>query len=80
MYLATSNTVLNMWHWRIKWWPNPLRMPPLNDKVERVQKTVLEEFYAVADLANPVLEFKSTQTGRRIAIGNESIERCVSLP
>ncbi len=48
----------SLWHWRIKWRPNPPRMPHLNGKVERVQQTALDEFYAVADLADPELELK----------------------
>lgn len=48
----------SLWNWRIKWRPNPPGMPHLNGKVERVQQTVLDEFYAVTDLADPDLELK----------------------
>lgn len=37
--------------WGVKWRPNRARQPHLNGKVERVQKTNLEEFYATANLA-----------------------------
>ncbi len=33
-------------------------MPHLNGKVERVQQTALDEFYAVTDLADPILEIE----------------------
>lgn len=36
---------------RIKWRPNKPRMPHLNGKVERVQRTDLQEFYATADVS-----------------------------
>jgi len=48
----------SLWHWRIQWRPNPPRTPHLNGKVERVQQTALDEFYAVTDLADPNLELK----------------------
>lgn len=35
----------------IKWRPNKPRMPHLNGKVERVQRTDLQEFYATVDLS-----------------------------
>jgi transposase InsO family protein len=40
---------------RIKFRPNRPRAPHLNGKVERVQRTALEEFWAVADLEDPAL-------------------------
>jgi transposase InsO family protein len=41
--------------WRIKFRPNPPRAPHLNGKVERVQRTALEEFWPTAGLADPGL-------------------------
>lgn len=38
----------------IKWRPNKPRKPHLNGKVERVQRTDLQEFYATADLSSPI--------------------------
>jgi len=52
---GTEFTVYNvretLMQWGIKWRPNPPRSPHLNGKVERVQKTVLHEFYATVDLS-----------------------------
>lgn len=45
-----------LFYLRIKWRPIPPRSPHLNGKVERVQRTVLEEFYATVDLENLDLE------------------------
>ena len=42
----------------IKFRPNKPRSPHLNGKVERSQKTDLEEFYATADLQDPALAEK----------------------
>jgi len=42
--------------WAIKFRPVKPRSPHLNDKVERVQKTILYEFYAMADLDDPELQ------------------------
>jgi transposase InsO family protein len=39
--------------WRIKFRPTRPRSPHLNGKVERVQRTALDEFWAVADLNDP---------------------------
>jgi transposase-like protein len=39
--------------WRIKFRPVRPRSPHLNGKVERVQRTALEEFWAAADLDDP---------------------------
>ena len=36
--------------WGVKWRPNRARQPHLNGKVERVQKTDLDEFYATVDV------------------------------
>jgi len=47
--------------WRIKWRPNRPGAPHLNGKVERVQKTVIEEFYSISDLNSPNLEFDLSQ-------------------
>lgn len=33
-------------------------MPHLNGKVERVQQTILDEFYAISDLTDSELELK----------------------
>jgi transposase InsO family protein len=41
--------------WRIKFRPIRPRSPHLNGKVERVQKTALEEFWPTADLDDPEL-------------------------
>ncbi len=46
----------SLWYWRIKWRPIPPGMPHLNGKVERVQQTVLDEFYTITDLSDPKLE------------------------
>ena len=40
---------------RIKFRPNRPRAPHLNGKVERVQRTALEEFWAAANLEDPIL-------------------------
>lgn len=40
--------------WGVKWRPNRARQPHLNGKVERVQKTDLDEFYATVDLRQPI--------------------------
>ena len=42
--------------WAIKFRPVKPRSPHLNGKVERVQKTVLYEFYALSDLDDPQLQ------------------------
>ena len=42
--------------WVIKFRPVKPRSPHLNGKVERVQKTTLYEFYAMADLNDPELQ------------------------
>jgi len=42
--------------WGIKWRPNRARSPHLNGKVERVQKTDLQEFYVSVDLNQPLTE------------------------
>jgi hypothetical protein len=39
--------------WGIKFRPVKPRTPHLNGKVERVQRTVLCEFYAMADFDDP---------------------------
>ena len=44
--------------WGIKFRPIKPRSPHLNGKVERSQRTDLEEFYAIEDLENPNLEEK----------------------
>jgi transposase InsO family protein len=41
--------------WRIKFRPNRPRAPHLNGKVERVQRTALEEFWPTAGLKDPAL-------------------------
>ena len=41
--------------WRIKFRPNRPRAPHLNGKVERVQRTALEEFWSTAALKAPEL-------------------------
>jgi transposase InsO family protein len=41
--------------WRIKFRPTRPRSPHLNGKVERVQRTALDEFWCSADLADPGL-------------------------
>jgi transposase InsO family protein len=41
--------------WRIKFRPTRPRSPHLNGKVERVQRTALDEFWADADPADPAL-------------------------
>jgi len=44
--------------WGIKFRPIKPRSPHLNGKVERSQRTDLEEFYAIEDLDNPNLKEK----------------------
>jgi len=44
--------------WGIKFRPIKPRSPHLNGKVERSQRTDLEEFYAIEDLDNPEPEEK----------------------
>lgn len=41
---------------RTKWRPVPPRSPHLNGKVERVQQTILDEFYPTVDLNNADLQ------------------------
>jgi len=41
--------------WRVKFRPNRPGAPHLNGKVERAQKTVLDEFYALVELDDPEL-------------------------
>lgn len=43
-------------NWRIKFRPIRPRSPHLNGKVERVQKTALEEFWPTVDLDDPALD------------------------
>lgn len=47
-----------LWFWRVKWRPIPPGMPHINGKVERVQQTVLVEFWATADLTDEDLGMK----------------------
>jgi len=47
--------------WKIKWRPNRPRSPHLNGKVERVQKTILDEFYETVDLRSSDLQFQLTE-------------------
>jgi len=47
--------------WGIKFRPNRPGAPHLNGKVERAQKTVLDEFYAIADLNDPELSLKLSE-------------------
>lgn len=42
--------------WAIKFRPVKPRSPHLNGKVERAQKTVVDEFYSLADLDDPELQ------------------------
>jgi len=42
--------------WAIKFRPVKPRSPHLNGKVEQAQKTVVDEFYSLADLADPDLQ------------------------
>jgi transposase InsO family protein len=44
--------------WGIKFRPNRPGAPHLNGKVERVQKTMLIEFYATANLDDPQLSLR----------------------
>jgi len=44
--------------WGIKFRPNRPGAPHLNGKVERAQKTVLDEFYAITDLDDPELSLR----------------------
>jgi transposase InsO family protein len=50
--------------WRIKFRPTRPRSPHLNGKVERVQRTALDEFWSEADLADSALpaQFAKWQT------------------
>lgn len=47
--------------WKIKWRPNRPRSPHLNGKVERVQKTILDEFYETVDLRSSNLQFQLSE-------------------
>lgn len=47
--------------WRIKFRPNRPGAPHLNGKVERAQKTVLDEFYALVDLDDPELSLRLSE-------------------
>jgi len=50
--------------WRIKFRPNRPRAPHLNGKVERVQRTALEEFWPTASLEDPALSSRLEDWGR----------------
>ena len=50
-----------LFDWKIKWRPNRAGAPHLNGKVERVQKTILDEFYETIDLRSSDLEFQLAQ-------------------
>lgn len=47
-----------LWEWGIKFRPNRPGAPHLNGKVERVQQTILQEFYSTADLDDPELDMR----------------------
>jgi transposase InsO family protein len=47
-----------LWEWGIKYRPTRPRSPHLNGKVERVQQTVLHEFYPTVDLNDETLELQ----------------------
>ncbi len=47
-----------LWEWGIKFRPNRPGAPHLNGKVERVQQTILQEFYSTTDLNDPELEMR----------------------
>ena len=47
--------------WKIKWRPNRPRSPHLNGKVERVQKTTLDEFYETVDLRSTDVQFQLSE-------------------
>jgi len=47
--------------WQIKFRPNRPGAPHLNGKVERAQKTVLDEFYALVDLDDPELSLRLSE-------------------
>lgn len=47
--------------WGIKFRPNHLGAPHLNGKVERAQKTMLVEFYALANLDDPELSLRLSE-------------------
>ena len=72
--------------WGIKFRPIRPAAPHLNGKVERVQKTVLEEFYAVVDLTTPRLqdeleEWQFYYNWQRVhgTLRKTPMERCVEL-
>lgn len=48
---------------RIKWRPNRARSPHLNGKVERVQKTAKDEFYATIDIQQPLDQLQEQLQG-----------------
>jgi transposase InsO family protein len=50
--------------WRIKFRPNRPRAPHLNGKVERVQRTALEEFWPTVGLEDPALSSRLEDWGR----------------
>ena len=63
--------------WRIKFRPTRPRSPHLNGKVERVQRTALDEFWSEADLADPALpaQFASWQAFYNTARPHSSLGR-----
>lgn len=73
--------------WQIKFRPIRARSPHLNGKVERAQRTVLEEFWAQADLAAPDiadqlaewLEFYNTSRPHSALGGLTPAERLMML-
>jgi transposase InsO family protein len=70
--------------WHIKWRPNRPRAPHLNGKVERVQRTVLEEFWSRIDItrdpyADLLGEYQFEYNWFRVhsALGKPPIDRVV---
>ena len=71
--------------WSVKFRPVPPRSPHLNGKIERAQRTVLEEFWATVDSRAPdiadqlsqwVHHYNWTSPGTLLSVG-VMVERCV---
>lgn len=72
--------------WGIKFRPNRPAAPHLNGKVERIQQTMLQEFYPTVDLENEDLDFKLDEWlfyynwhRKHSAINETPIEKCCRL-
>ncbi|MFN8531943.1 MAG: DDE-type integrase/transposase/recombinase [Dehalococcoidia bacterium] len=75
-----------LFEWHIRWRLTGVRAPHLNGKVERAQKTVLEEFFTTIDLNRPDLndrlaEWQDDYNRNRIhgSLGKTPMQRTIEL-